>query len=153
LNILIIEDVDSKFADVRNVLAANLGETCKFVRATNLNEAEDSIVEDGWDLVIVDLSMDINGSGSVHGAGHATLGGLDVLERMSLLKLDHPVILVTGFDSFQDPDRFNNAIMNLADIDGLADSWLGKSYVGYVRYGPEGWAKRFARMLQQWSKI
>jgi CheY-like chemotaxis protein len=153
MNILIIEDVDSKFADVRLLLADNLGTDCQFRRASNLNEAEDAIVEEGWDLVIVDLSMDINGSGSVQGAGHATLGGLDVLERMSLLKLDHPVILVTGFDSFQDPDRFDNAIMNLADIDGLAVSWLGKSYVGYVRYGPDGWAKRLARMLQQWSKL
>lgn len=152
MNILIIEDVDSKFDDVRGQLADNLGANCRFERAANLNEAEDAIIEEGWDLVIVDLSMDINGNGSVQGAGHATLGGLDVLERMSLLKLDHAVILVTGFDSFQDPDRFDNAIMNLADIESLAVRWLGKAYVGCVRYGTDSWSKRLSRMLQQWSK-
>jgi CheY-like chemotaxis protein len=153
LNILIIEDVDSKFDDVRSLIAEHVEIECNFARATNLNEAEDAVIEEGWDLVIVDLSMDINGNGSAQGAGHATLGGLDVLERMSLLKIEHAVILVTGFDSFQDPDRFDNAIMNLTDIDGLAVRWLGDAYIGCVRYGTDNWSKRLARMLKQWSKI
>lgn len=152
MRILIIEDVDSKFEDVCSLIAAHAPADAYVERAHNLNQAEDAIVHEGWNLVIVDLSMDINGNGSVQGAGHATLGGLDVLERMSLLKLEHPVILVTGFDSFQDPDRFDNAIMNLADINGQAVRWLGNAYVGYVRYGTNDWSRRFARLLQQWSK-
>lgn len=152
MRILIIEDVQSKFDEVSSLLAKTLNKQLALTRATNLNEAEDLIMEEGWDLVIVDLSMDINGSGSVQGAGHATLGGLDVLERMHLLKIDHPIILVTGFDSFQDADRFNNAIMNLTDISQLASEWLGSAYIGHVRYGIEGWSKRFTRMLQLWSR-
>jgi CheY-like chemotaxis protein len=151
MRVLIIEDVQSKFEDVRSILARILLAESQFVRASNLNEAEDAIMEEGWDLVVVDLSMDINGNGSVQGAGHATLGGLDVLERMALLKMDHPTVLVTGFDSFQDPDRFDNAIMNLTDISGLASAWLGEAYIGCVRYGGENWGKRFQRMLQLWK--
>lgn len=151
MRVLIIEDVQSKFDDVRSILARTLPVDAQFVRASNLNEAEDAIMEQGWDLVVVDLSMDINGYGSVQGDGHATLGGLDVLERMALLKMDHPTVLVTGFDSFQDPDRFDNAIMNLTDISGLAAEWLGDAYVGCVRYGGENWAKRFERILQLWK--
>ena len=64
---------------------------------------------------------------------------------------DHPIVLVTGFDSFQDPDRFDNAIMNLTDISGLASEWLGNAYVGCVRYGGENWGKRFERMLDLWK--
>lgn len=151
MRVLIIEDVQSKFDEVRSILHRLLPDDTEFVRASNLNEAEDAIMEEGWGLVIVDLSMDINANGSVQGAGHATLGGLDVLERMALLKIDHPTVLVTGFDSFQDPDRFDNAIMNLADISGLASEWLGASYVGCVRYGGENWGKRLERMLQLWK--
>lgn len=109
-------------------------------------------MQEHWDLVIVDLSMDINGNGSVQGAGHATLAGLDVLERMSLLKIDYPTILVTGFDSFQDPDRFDNAIMNLSDISNLATQWLGSAHLGSVRYGLPNWAQKFRRIVQQWSR-
>lgn len=152
MNILIIEDVDTKFDEVKAVLTANLPANSQYVRATNLNEAEDAIAEEGWHLVVVDLSMDINGNGSVQGAGHATLGGLDLLERMALLRIDHATILVTGFDSFQDPDRFDNAIMNLADINGLASQWLGSAYIGCVRYGGDNWARQLAKMLQKWSR-
>ncbi|RST31349.1 DNA-binding response regulator [Sphingomonas ginkgonis] len=151
MKILIIEDVQSKFDEVRSIIVSVFPGLHTFQRAFNLNEAEDAVMMPGWDLVIVDLSMDINGSGAMQGAGHATLGGLDVLERMALFKIAHPTIVVTGFDSFQDPDRFDNAIMNLADISGLASDWLGKSYIGSVRYGAANWNRKFSRMLQQWS--
>lgn len=152
MRVLIIEDVQSKFDDIRSVLAENFPNDTSFVRASNLNEAEDAIMEEGWYLVVVDLSMDINGNGSAQGAGHATLGGLDVMERMALLKTEHPTVLVTGFDSFQDPDRFDNAIMNLTDISDLASDWLGTAYVGCVRYGGENWGRRFQDMLRLWKK-
>lgn len=152
MRILIIEDVDNKYADVREILENMLPPPLDFTRADNLNDGEDAIMQECWDLVVVDLSMDINGNGSVQGAGHATLGGLDILERMALLKIDHPTILVTGFDSFQDPDRFDNAIMNLSDISNLASQWLGVSYVGSVRYGLANWSQKFRRIVQQWSR-
>lgn len=153
MNVLIVEDVDTKYAEVRTVVASVLPADAAYSRASNLNEAEDAVMEGSWDLVVLDLSMDIAQNGSVDfSAGHASLGGLDVLERMSLLKIDHPTVLVTGFDSFQDSDRFDNAIMNLSDIDALASDWLGKSYLGCIRYGSEGWATKLARALKAWSK-
>ncbi len=152
MRILIIEDVDSKHSDVCDILSKTFSPSPQFSRAANLNDGEDAIMKECWDLIIVDLSMDINSNGSIQGAGHATLGGLDILERMALLKIDHPVILVTGFDSFQDPDRFDNAIMNLSDISNLAERWLGAAYIGAVRYGIDGWAQKFKRILQQWKR-
>ncbi len=152
MRILVIEDVDNKYNDVIEIIQATLAGRLSFARASNLNEGEDAIMDGVWDLIIVDLSMDINGNGSMQGAGHATLGGLDVLERMALLKIDYPTIIVTGFDSFQDPDRFDNAIMNLSDVGKLAGQWLGSGYVGAVRYGVDGWSLKFRRILQQWSR-
>lgn len=108
-------------------------------------------MEKTWDLVILDLSMDISSSGSIgFSGGHATLAGLDVLERMSLFKLDPPTILVTGFDSFQDIDRFDNAIMNRTDIDALAAEYLGTNYLGCVRYGANDWVRQFTQKILRW---
>jgi CheY-like chemotaxis protein len=152
MRILVIEDVDNKYSDVCEIIEQTFSEPVQFNRSANLNDGEDAVMQECWDLVIVDLSMDINGNGSIQGAGHATLGGLDILERMALLKIDYPTILVTGFDSFQDPDRFDNAIMNLSDISSLAERWLGAAYVGSVRYGVDGWSQKFRRVLQLWKR-
>lgn len=152
MDILFVEDVDSKFEDVSAVVVDAIGGDHIIARVTNLNDAEDSLDSGEFDLIVLDLSVDINSNGSVQGNGHATLGGLDVMERMSLLKNSNPVVVVTGFDSFQDPDRFNNAIMNLADIDRLATDWLGSSYIGCVRYGSGNWSRQLARLLGRWRK-
>ena len=149
MRILVIEDVDSKHADVIDVLATS-AVGAEITRASNLNAAEDQIMAEKWDLVVLDLSMDIAAEASTdHSSGHATLGGLDVLERMALLKIALPTILVTGFDSFQDPDRFDNSIMNLADVDALAERWLGASYLGCVRYGSEQWVQTMVEILER----
>lgn len=152
MKVLILEDVDSKYEDVKKQIESCLSTPLEIARASNLNDAEDAVCDEYWDLVVVDLSMDINGNGSIQGAGHASLGGLDVLERMSLLKLNLPVLVVTGFDSFQDTDRFDNAIMNLSDINGLAKNWLGSCYIGCVRYGVDNWSRQLAKLIQKWNK-
>jgi CheY-like chemotaxis protein len=151
MHVLIVEDVETKLADVRALAEALLPDDSLFKIATNLNDAEDAIMEKTWDLVILDLSMDISRCGSVgFSGGHAALAGLDVLERMSLFKLDPPTILVTGFDSFQDIDRFDNAIMNRADIDALAAEYLGSAYLGCVRYGANDWERQFTQRIVKW---
>ncbi len=151
---LIVEDVDQKFDDICDVVRGCLGEALEISRATHLNSAEDLLTEQPWDLLLLDLSMDITESKSFDfSSGHATLGGLDVLERMALLKIALPTVLVTGFDSFQDTDRFQNAITYLKDIERLSLNWLGESYLGYVRYGPEGWDKKLRIILtKRWGR-
>lgn len=152
MRVLVVEDVDQKYSDVHSVTCAALGDGVDVVRATNLNMAED-LLEDGiWDLLLLDLSMDISDSRSFDfSSGHATLGGLDVLERMALLKINISTVLVTGFDSFQDSDRFQNSITYSKDIDRLARDWIGPSYLGYVRYGPGGWDKKLRSLLVKWG--
>lgn len=150
LRILVVEDVQSKFDDVLSVLSECIADF-EYERASHLNGAEDLVMSERWDLVVLDLSMDITAAGSFDlNSGHATLGGLDVLERMSLLKLAMPTVLVTGFDSFQDPDRFDNSIMNIADLQQLAGKWLQSSYLGTVRYGSETWADDLIEILIGW---
>jgi CheY-like chemotaxis protein len=153
MTILIVEDVDDKYVDVVRCFRRHATGSPDVVRAENLNDAEDEVMKSGWSLMILDISMDISPSGSAdYSAGHATMGGLDVLERMYLLKLDIPTVLVTGFDSFQDADRFDNAIMNLGDVDALAKGWLGAAYLGCVRYGTANWEVALGNIIQKWAK-
>lgn len=152
--ILVIEDVDAKFHDVMECVFDQIGIGAPHRRAKNLNQAEDEVMLGGWSLIILDLSMDISATGSMDlSSGHATLGGLDVLERMALLKIQLPTILVTGFDSFQDPDRFDNSIMNLEDVNAMAKGWLGQCYFGCVRYGSETWRDQLNKAIKAWSEI
>ena len=151
--VLMVEDVDSKFDDVSACVRGAIELDIELCRATHLNEAEDQVMSRRWDLLILDLSMDITSVASIDlHSGHATLGGLDVLERIALLKIDLPTILVTGFDSFQDPDRFENAIMNLRDVDEMGRRLLSKNYWGCVRYGLEGWELQLRNALRDWAK-
>nr|WP_131588876.1 hypothetical protein [Sphingomonas melonis] len=152
--ILIVEDVLRKYTDVLSVLeSAVAGASLHVQRAENLNAAEDMISEEVWSLLLLDLSMDISESESIDtSSGHATLGGLDILERMALLKIVIPTILVTGFDSFQDSDRFQNSITYLPDIERLAKQWLGAAYRGYVRYGSSKWDSRLRTLIMKWNQ-
>lgn len=148
--ILIVEDVDTKYRDVLTELGSRVPEQLH-MRAENLNDAEDLLMEGDWSLLVLDLSMDIAASGSMDlGSGHATLAGLDVVERVALLKLRVPIIIVTGFDSFQDPDRFDNTIMSMADVDTIVRSLIGDLYFGCVRYGRENWRNDLADALSNW---
>lgn len=152
LDILFVEDVDQKFDEVLSLVERTINIKSTH-RARNLNEAEDAVMSLEPDLLVLDLSMDISATGSFDlSSGHATLGGLDILERMALMKISIPTVLVTGFDSFQDPDRFDNAIMNLSDVDGLAEGWIGSSYLGRVRYGAENWQTELEKILTQWRR-
>ncbi|GAN69494.1 DNA-binding transcriptional response regulator [Acetobacter orleanensis] len=153
MEILIVEDVDEKYTDIERVFKETVGFICDPRRASNLNDAEDEVMLGKWNLIILDISMDISSSGSAAlNAGHATMGGLDILERMFLLKISAPTVLVTGFDSFQDADRFDNAIMNLHDISSIAANWLGAAYLGSVRYGTTNWDMNFQQIIRNWEK-
>ncbi|MER9317045.1 hypothetical protein NKI31_16325 [Mesorhizobium sp. M0659] len=149
--VLVAEDVDGKFADLINVISDTISpDEC--VRARNLNDAEDLLMNEVWSLLILDLSMDISASGSMDlGSGHATLAGIDVVERISLLKMNVPVLIVTGFDSFQDPDRFDNDIMYIDDVDKLIGGLLGNYHLGIIRYGRDDWREELINILSVWG--
>lgn len=151
-SVLVVEDVETKFRDIVEVLSAVDGVV--YERAENLNDAEDRLMGGEWQLVILDLSMDIAASGSMDlGSGHATLAGLDVVERVALLKLAVPIVIVTGFDSFQDPDRFDNSIMLVDDIDKVVLALIGDLYFGCVRYGHDGWRSKLRDALLRWRQL
>src|SRR5689334_9087406 len=103
--LLIVEDDNGKFADVMSILMSQFSECIKeyrVERADTVVMAEQLMSRGSHDLVILDISMNIDrGSLGPMRGGHANLGGMDIIEKMYLLELERPTILLTGFDYFR----------------------------------------------------
>ena len=102
LCILVVEDQDGKYNDILGAISDSDIQSPLLERAKNVVDAEDSIISRTWDLLVLDISMDISpGSLGPLRGGHANLGGLDIIEQMYLLDVSIPTIIITGFDYFQ----------------------------------------------------
>lgn len=141
--VLVVEDSDAKFRNIKIAVKQTSIADVEITRASTAVEAEQQILKGPWTLIILDMSLNITGSslGSAIG-GHATLGGLQIVEKMYLLDQEWPTVIVTAFDAFQahTPADLNNSIVGLEYIEANAARLLGKSYLGCVRYSEPGWA-------------
>jgi len=148
---LIIEDVPTKYDDVHRI-AANVLTSWRFVHAKSVVEAQDLAVAEPWDLIILDISMDISAApgGIKSREAHANTGGLDIVEQMYLLELVVPTVIVTGFDYFIRSDRDSEVreAQTFADLEVQAKRWLGDKLLACIRYGKPGWDKTFDAVIQ-----
>lgn len=140
MRILIVEDVDQKFDEVRLAVESSIS-AAEIERAQTVVDGQDAISGRDWDLVIIDISMDIaSQTGARMREGHANLGGMDIIEQMYLLGKDTPTIIVTGFDYFVPSDREEIQVtQSFADLGTKASKWLKDKFLGSIRYGKPGW--------------
>jgi len=139
---LIAEDVQTKHDEVKAVVSKLLPDWM-FVHAHSVVEAQDLSVSKVWDLIIMDISMDISSTaGAVKSReAHANTGGLDIIEQLYLLEKITPTVIVTGFDYFIRSDG-DSEVREAQTFDSLkvqAERWLGTNYLGCIRYGKAGW--------------
>lgn len=154
LHVLIVEDKDDKYREVCAALTEYLATEIEIVRASTITEGEDRLEDRAWSLVVLDISMDISGAstGPIRG-GHANLGGLDIIERMFLLGIDLPTVVVTGFDYFQSVGAREEAeFIDLDELNRRVQRHLGANYLGCLRYGVDGWQSQFVSALKRWRK-
>lgn len=140
--ILVIEDSHIKWKDIQNVLlSCDISEN-EIERARTVVEAEDLIEAKDWDLILLDVSMDlaITSSGP-HKGGHDPLGGLTIANKMFLLAKEAPTILVTAFDTFptEEKQKGSTKILGLDEIKRSVRDLIGSSLIDCVRYGDDGW--------------
>lgn len=151
MRILAVEDNETKWSRVETVLRQGLGDV-EIVRARDLRNAERLVEEGGWDLLILDISLDIRAGAGRGGRGaHDYTGGLKVAGRMFYLECEVPTIIVTGFDTF--PSAASSAgddvILGLEDVGRQAKKFLGDHLLGAVRFGSAGWAPDLIRLLER----
>jgi CheY-like chemotaxis protein len=134
-------------------VAARSQPKAEIVRASTVAEAEKWIATEDWDIILLDVSMDIRSSQAAmaHTGGHANLGGLAIAQKMFLKRREFPTIILTAFDSFQaEGSRRERAeIVGLEDIERRARDLLGEAFLGCVRYGAAHWDDILMSMLSQ----
>lgn len=148
--ILVVEDSNTKWDSIHRVCLSECPEPISVVRAKTMEEAHEKIDEEDWDLILLDISMDIRSSSANNQAGgHDTIGGLKIAERMFLLGFDIPTIIVTAYDAFPATTVGDGVILGLDDVAKTASEYLKSSYVGSVRYSDEDWEGQLATQLRK----
>lgn len=153
MNVLAIEDNDTKWARVETVLQERLG-SHNLTRASDLHDAERAIDQGNWDLLILDMSIDIRaGAGRGSRGTHDFTGGLKIASRMFYNECEVPTIIVTGFDAFPSgaATAEDDVILGLEDIGRQAVKYLGEFLLGTVRFGSTGWETELANLLDKWT--
>lgn len=144
LKVLVIEDTDRKWSDIRDALGS-IG-TKDVHRASTIEDAE-NLIELHWDLVILDISMDIRASkAGPREGGHDPTGGLKIAAKMYYLGCEAPTIIVTAFDAFPSRHRsaqIGNAILGIEEVERRAREQLGTAFVGCVKWDSPGWSSEF----------
>lgn len=150
--VLIVEDKDSKYDAIAEILRELLPQSLLQTRACTVTEGEEAIERSNWDLVILDISMDIRGSsrGALQG-GHANLGGLDIAEGMYLRRRTFPTIVLTGFDYFQSSSTGNRReLIGLSEIEEKGRKFLKSDFIACIRYGYPAWKTELGEALKVW---
>ena len=148
--ILGIEDNDQKWGRVERLLRANVPEA-EIVRVTDLFDGERRVEEPGWDLLVLDVSLDIRASARGARGTHDYQAGLKIASRMYYQECEIRTIIVTGFDSFPTGTRTSekDVILGLEEVDANVRDLLGEHLLATVRYGGDAWEERFVEALRQ----
>lgn len=146
MRVLAVEDNDAKWSRVDVVLRQGLGDV-SVTRAKDLHDAEQMIVLEDWDLLILDISLDIRTGGGR--GGQDFTGGLKIAGRMFYLGCEVPTIIVTGFDAFPtSPSAGQNVILGLEDVGRQAQKFLRHHLLGAVRFGSTDWEAELLELLR-----
>lgn len=149
--VLVIEDSEGKWKEVQQFFVDHFGGQVALTHAATLVDAEDAVAQRTWDLVLLDVSMDIAASATGRkGGGHDPLGGLGVASKMYLLGKEAPTVIFTGFTSFPSGEskREGSQILGLEDVEARAKQVLGAALLGCIRYGDADWKERLCGLVE-----
>jgi CheY-like chemotaxis protein len=150
MRILVVEDQDAKFVDLCAAIGSD-NQTHELMRAPSMNVAEEYLSGSKFDLLILDISLNISQAvqGSARG-GHANLGGLQIVERLWLLSIEVPTVVVTGFDAFEGRSGRSThlEVLSLNEVESRAREFLQENLLGCIRYGSVDWQERLRACIR-----
>lgn len=151
-DILVVEDLNHKFADISQSLQ-NCGiSTERIDRASTVVDAENKFLTLNYALMILDISMDIvSTSPGTNRSGHAALGGLEIAHKMFLLEKEIPTIIVTGFDVFpsENEQPGNIEILGLDEVKKRVKIFLKHNFLGCIHYTSPEWNDEFEKIIRE----
>lgn len=151
-SILIIEDKDSKYSSIVQIVFDVFGGSTIVDRALNVVDALSAVERDFYDLIVLDISMDIVQSGTPgKREGHAVLGGMTIVEHMYLLEIERPTVIVTGFDYFVSKGILDASgeAQTIHEIEKQARGFLQDNLIGCIKSGDPGWEEKLKVTLSE----
>ena len=141
MRILAVEDSEVKWRDMEEVLKPVIAPETELVHVADMASARDAIYHQSWDLLLLDVSLDVNLGGGHRLGGQEFTGGLTLASRMRYRRKEIPTIVVTGFTTFLSvkPANEPDLVLGLEDVEREMRKYLGDYIVGFVRYAVEGW--------------
>jgi CheY-like chemotaxis protein len=148
--ILAVEDNDQKFEQVATIIQDAMP-LAILTRAADLFEAERAIEQDHWDLLLLDMTLDLKRGGARRqGTAQDYTGGLKIIGQMYYNGDILPTIIVTAFDSFPAPrNDGNGVVIGLEAVEREAKRRLGNRLIGIIRFGPDQWEAKLRELLIQ----
>lgn len=113
--------------------------------------AKDALYNQHWDLLLLDVSLDINPGGGDRRAGKEFTGGVTLASRMRYRRKEVPTIVVTGFTTFLSvkPENELDVVLGLQDVEREMRRFLKEHVVGVVRYGADGWKDELTEYVRR----
>ncbi|WP_254892569.1 response regulator [Roseovarius sp. A-2] len=122
-----------------------------------LTEAEDAIRKGSFDLMVLDISMDISeGGNEFFSDNHDMLGGLRFAKELFLNALELPTIVVTAHESFLEKSANKaqvSSFMSISDLKNEFSDLLGDLFLGVVRYQKTGWDAQLFTLVSEATDI
>lgn len=150
--VILVEDSPEKADRVMEVIKQALPDTVVDLR-TSLTDALDAIEVVSYDLMVLDISMDIVvHSRSMMRDNHDMLGGLRFAKELYLNELELPTIVVTAHDSFIEKNSSKSKISSFMSITQLSNEFeqmLGNEFLGCVSYQKEGWQSKLQELTMK----
>lgn len=141
MRILIVEDNLNKLKQIRDLLEKKyLG--CEVHETYAFNSGVKMVLNDNWDLVVLDMSLPTYNITHTEGGGDKKpVAGKNIMKRMLNKKIFSPVVVITQFETFDD-DKISLESLNEEFAKQYDQIWKGTIY-----YGSDEWAEEFERLL------
>lgn len=141
MRVLIIEDNLNKLKQIRDLLE-NKYPDCIVDETYAFNNGMKKVLEDNWDLVVLDMSLPTyNITSTESGGDKKPVAGKNIMKRMLNKKIFSPVVVITQFETFDD-DKISLKSLNKEFEASFSQIWKGTIY-----YGDDEWAANFEALL------
>ncbi|WP_119395657.1 response regulator [Salinibius halmophilus] len=130
MNILIVEDQDEKYSDIKNFLENEFSPSVLDHARSIRSALKLLITNERYELVILDMSMpsfDPDTSSAV-GESPKSFGGIEVLTQIKIRDIKTSVIVITQYS------KFDEGSISLGDLNSKLSNDFENLYLGGVFY-------------------
>jgi DNA-binding NarL/FixJ family response regulator len=143
MRLLIIEDNTNKMNHIKE-LVNELYPDSEIMEAHSFNSGVKKVYEDGWDIVLLDMSLPTYDISHTEGGGDKKpIAGKNIMKRIMHKKMSTPVIVITQFETFDD-DKISLESLNKEFENDFKSIWRGTIF-----YGNEDWAINLKNLLYE----